>query len=102
MIPPVSALVAVPGATLPKTAAPKPVLTGGADSLTSFFRLSATRTGAAPASVAFAIRRRGGNWQRIAIDDSAPYRAFVTPSRFKKKEHVDGVAVTSGVGGSFN
>jgi len=99
-IPPVSALVAVPGAALPRTAASKPVLTGGADSLTSYFRLSAARTGASPASVAFAIRRRGGAWQRVAIDDSAPYRAFLSPDRFKKKERVDAVAVARGLDGS--
>jgi glycosidase len=99
-IPPVSALVAVPGAALPRTAASKPVLTGGADSLTSYFRLSAARTGASPASVAFAIRRRGGAWQRVAIDDSAPYRAFLSPDRFKKRERVDAVAVARGLDGS--
>jgi glycosidase len=101
-IPPVSALVAVPSTALPKAAPPRPTLTAQADDLTAFFRLSASVTGNAPVSVAFAIRRRGGRWQRVAIDDSAPYRAFLTPGRFKKHEKVDGVAVARGVDGTVS
>jgi hypothetical protein len=51
-------------------------------------------------SVSFAIRLRGGAWRRVAIDDSAPYRAFLEPARFKKRERVEGVAVARGVDGS--
>jgi glycosidase len=89
-VPPVSALVATTGA---KPAGGKlPVaLTGKPDELTSYFALTAA-TGPA-ASVSFAIRRHGGTWQRIAIDDSAPYRAFLAPGTFKKGERVDAVAV---------
>ena len=101
-IPPVSALVAVSSSTIPKTAPPKPALTARADDLTSYYRLGVTGTGTAPVSVAFAIRRRGGSWQRIAIDDSAPYRAFLTPARFKKHERVDGVAVARGLDGTIS
>ena len=56
----------------------------------------------APVSVAFAIRRHGGAWQRVAIDDSAPYRAFLTPARFKKREQVEGVAVARGLDGTVS
>jgi glycosidase len=101
-IPPVSALVAVPGATLPKIAPPRPKLVAGADDLTSLFRLQATATGSAPVSVAFAIRRTGGAWHRLAIDDSAPYRAFVAPASFAKRERVEGVAVARGLDGSVS
>jgi hypothetical protein len=98
-IPPVSALVAVPSTTLPKTGPSKPRLTTGSDELTSYYRLTAS-AGGAPISVAFAIRRRGGAWQRVAIDDTAPYRAFLTPSRFKRREKVEGVAVARGADGT--
>jgi glycosidase len=101
-IPPVSALVAVPSTTMPKAPPPKPKLTAGVDDLTSNFRLGVTATGASPVSVAFAIRRRGGAWQRVAIDDSVPYRAFLTPSRFKKHEKVEGVAVARGLDGTIS
>jgi glycosidase len=97
-IPPVSAVVAVPSAAMPKAPPTKPKLTGKADDLTAYFRLTAP--GTAPASVAFAIRRRGGTWRRVAIDDSAPYRAFLAPGRFGKGEKIDGVAVTRGLDGT--
>jgi glycosidase len=101
-IPPVSAIVAVPNGAMPKTAPPKPKLTGRSDDLTSYFRLGATGTGTSPVSVTFAVRRSGGAWQRIAIDDSAPYRAFLEPTRFKKHEKVDAVAVARGLGGTIS
>jgi len=101
-IPPVSALVAVSGTSLPKAAPPRPTLTAQADDLTAFFRLTASGTGTAPVSVAFAIRRHGGAWQRVAIDDSAPYRAFLTPGRFRKREKVEGVAVARGLDGTVS
>jgi glycosidase len=101
-IPPVSAVVAVPSTTLPKAAPPKPALTAGADDLTAYFRLGVKGLGSSVVSVAFAIRRHGGAWQRIAIDDSAPYRAFLTPTRFKKHEKVEGVAVARGLDGTIS
>jgi glycosidase len=99
-IPPVSAVVAVPATTLPKASPAKPALTTRPDDLTSLYRLGATVAGAAPVSVAFAVRRSGGAWQRIAIDDSAPYRAFLEPGQFKKRERVQAVAVARGLDGS--
>ena len=84
---------------IPRLPPPKPKLSAGSDSLTSYYRLSAT-DGPAPASVAFAIRRAGGNWQRIAVDDSEPYRAFLDPGRFKKHERVAGMAVARGTNGT--
>ena len=53
-----------------------------------------------PRQVWFAIRRTGGAWQRVAADDSAPYRAFLEPGRFHKHERVQGVAVARGTDGS--
>jgi glycosidase len=101
-LPPVSALVAVPSASMPKVPPTKPTVTGRADDLTSYYRLGVTGTGTSPVSVAFAIRRRGGTWQRVAIDDSAPYRAFLTPARFKKHEKVEAIAVARGLGGTIS
>ena len=101
-IPPVSAVVAVPSTTIPKAGPPKPAITARADDLTAYYRLGVTGTGSAPVSVAFAIRRHGGPWQRLAIDDSAPYRAFLTPTRFKKHEKVEGVAVARGLDGTVS
>ncbi|MFL5961554.1 MAG: alpha-amylase family glycosyl hydrolase [Gaiellaceae bacterium] len=101
-IPPVSALVAVPSTAMPKVAPPKPILTARTDDLTSYYRLGVAGTGTALVSVAFAIRRRGGAWQRVAIDDSLPYRAFLSPTRFKKHEALEGVAVARGLDGTIS
>jgi glycosidase len=98
-IPPVSAVVAVPGTGLPKSGLGTPKLATGSDDLTSLYRLGATVNGG-PASVVFAIRRGSGAWHRVAIDDSAPYRAFLEPDRFKKRERVTGVAVAEGTDGT--
>jgi glycosidase len=98
-IPPVSALLAVPAAGLAATAPAAPALTAGPDDLSGLETLRAAEPGAAPVSVAFAIRRGAGAWQRVAIDDSAPYRAFLEPGRFRKGERVQAVAVARGVGG---
>jgi glycosidase len=98
-IPPVSALVAVPGASLPKAKPAKPELAAGADALTELAALTAIVRGA-PASVWFAIRRRSGGWQKVAVDDSAPYRAFVDPAGFGRREKIDAVAVARGLDGS--
>jgi glycosidase len=49
------------------------------DGLSGLLRVTAT-VGGGPAGVTFAVRRPGGAWQRIAADDSPPYRAFLNPS----------------------
>jgi glycosidase len=98
-IPPVSAMVVAPSTAIPKSTVAAPKLATGEDALTSYYELGARVTGA-PASVTFAIRRHGGAWQRVAIDDSAPYRGFVDPAKFKKRERVDVVAVARGLDGS--
>ena len=99
-VPPLSAVVVAqqPLATGAKTAV---TLAAKPDDLTAYFALTAT-AGAQPVSVAFAIRRAGGAWQRVAVDDSAPYRAFLDPTRFKRHEKVQGIAVARGVGGTVS
>jgi glycosidase len=98
-VPPVSALLAVPDASLPKTAPAAPKLSTGIDPLSSYYLFGATVSGE-PASVAFAIRRKGGAWRKVAVDDSAPYRAFLDPGRFRKHERVEAVAVARSAGGA--
>jgi glycosidase len=98
-IPPVAAVVAVPDRALPKAAPAKPKLTAGPDALTEYVALTATVPGE-PVSVWFAVRHKTGGWQMVAVDDSAPYRAFVDPLRFAKREKVDAVAVARGLDGS--
>jgi glycosidase len=100
-IPPVSGVLFAPASGIPKVAPPRPSLKTGADPLTSYYRLGAT-VGGPPVSVAFAIRRKGGAWQRIAIDDSAPYEAYLDPGRFEKGEKVDGVAVARSWAGTVS
>ncbi len=100
-IPPVSALVAAPAATVPQAAPSVPQLKESADPLTSYDLLAAKVAGA-PVSVTFALRRKGGGWQRLAIDDSAPYRAFVDPGRYAKHERIDAVAVARALNGAVS
>jgi hypothetical protein len=100
-IPPVSALVAVPGTAIPQGLTPAPKLKESPDPLTAYDLLAATVPGP-PVSVTFALRRKGGTWQRLAIDDSAPYRAFVDPTRYPKHERIDAVAVARGLDGSVS
>ena len=86
---------------MPKAAPAKPKLTAKPDALTEFFALTATVPGE-PVSVWFAIRRKSGAWQKVAVDDSAPYRAFLDPLRFGKREQVDAVAVARGLDGTVS
>ncbi len=79
--------------------APAPVLKAGLDDVTTLYRLTAA-AGAAPVVVSFAVRRAKGGWQRLAVDDSSPYRAFLDPARYRKNERVHLVAVARGLDGS--
>jgi glycosidase len=98
-IAPVSTVVAVPNAAMPKVPPGKAALRAAPDALTGYEALTASVPGG-PVSVWFATRRRGGTWRRVALDDSVPYRAFVDPAAFDRKERVDAVAVARGLDGS--
>jgi hypothetical protein len=106
-LPPLSSFVAVPAGAVQTEKIGQPTLKARPDSLTSYYLLWAAFNGGSAtqarqaASIAFAIRRRGGAWQRVAVDDSLPYRAFLTPNRFKKHETVEGVAVARGLDGTI-
>ena len=64
------------------------------------WRVAATVKGAAPVSVAFGIERPKGKWQRLAIDDTPPYRAFLDPAKYQRNEKVQLVAVERALDGS--
>ena len=46
------------------------------------------------------VKLAKGGWQRIAVDDTPPYRAFLDPSRFKRNEQLQLVAVERALDGS--
>jgi len=73
--------------------APVPKLTVGPDDFTELTRLRARVPGTAPVSVAFAIRQDGGEWTRLAVDDSPPFRAYLDPRRFPRGKRVEVLAV---------
>jgi hypothetical protein len=66
-------------------------------------RVSASAASPDPLSVTFAVRRSGSrSWRRIAIDDGAPYRAFLDPLRYKRGERVYLVGVARASDGSVS
>ncbi len=77
----------------------KPKLTVARDSLSDLVRVSAS-AGSKPVSVAFAVRRAGAaRWTRLAADDSPPYRSFLDPAKFRRRESVFVVAIARGLDG---
>jgi hypothetical protein len=99
-IPPVSAVVARPSAAIPAGKPPVPTLKAGPDSISSYYALSAGVAGGRPVTVAFALRAPGGGWRRLAVDDSAPYRALLDPRRYRKGSRLEAVAIARGFDGS--
>ena len=95
---PLSTAVLRADAAVPASAPPVPVLKVGPDDLTELVRLSAT-AGAAPLSVSFAARRGAGAWRLLAADDSPPYRAFLEPARYRRRERVSLVAIARSLDG---
>jgi alpha-amylase len=77
-----------------------PALKVGPDDLTNYRRATATVTGDEPVTVAFAVHTPGGTWQRLAIDDSPPYRAFLDPRRYRRGTQISLVAIARSLDGS--
>jgi glycosidase len=98
-IPGVSAVLLKPSAAFPAARPPVPVLKAGPDSISSYYALRAA-VGGAPVTVAFAVRRPGAKWVRVAVDDSAPYRGFLDPLRFGKGTRLQAVAIARSFTGS--
>ena len=71
----------------------RPALAVRADELTNLVQARATVATAEPVSVSFAVKRARGRWTRIAADGSPPYRGFLDPQRFRRRERVDVVAL---------
>lgn len=93
-VPPVDAVLLRADSAVPEAAAPRPALRVGADDVTDFRVATATVPGSTPVTVTFAIRRAGSaGWQRLATDDSPPFRGFLDPARFRRNERVQVVAV---------
>jgi hypothetical protein len=97
-IPPLSSLLVQPNVPIPRAAPGRPKLTAKPDAISSYYELTAT-VGGPPVTVAFAVRRPRGGWRRLAVDDSAPYRGFLDPARFRRGERVEVVAIARGLGG---
>ena len=100
-VPPLTTVLFRAEADLPARAAARPSVRVGADDFTELWRVSAAIPGTAPVSVGFAVRRAGAaRWQRLAADDSPPYRAFLDPLRYRRNERVHLVAIVRALDGS--
>ena len=100
-LPPISSLLLRADGQLPAAPPGKPVLKAAPDDVTSLYRLSAAVRGG-PATVSFAIRRAAGDWHRLAVDDSSPYRAYLDPAKYRDKERLYAVAVARGLDGTHS
>lgn len=99
-VPALSTVLLQANAQVPAAAPGAPKVRIARDSLTDFWQLGVAGT-SGPVSVSFAVRREKGKaWVRVGVDDSPPYRAFVSPSTFKKGERVWVVAVARALDGS--
>jgi alpha-amylase len=101
MVPAADALLLEADKQIPEAPAPQPKLRVRADGLSNLWAVGATVSGSAPVTVAFAVRRTGSTtWQRLDVDDSPPYRAFLDPARFHRNEQVQLVAIARALDGS--
>ena len=99
-LPPLSAVLLRANADLPVAPAQRPTLRVSGDDLSNMWQVAATVKGTAPVSVAFGVKRAKGKWQRLAIDDTPPYRAFLDPAKYRRNEKVQLVAVERALDGS--
>ncbi|MGA1257434.1 MAG: alpha-amylase family glycosyl hydrolase [Ilumatobacteraceae bacterium] len=96
-IPPLSASVLRASVQFPvrKT---NPIVTIGPDDFSDLWLVSA-ETSDSPQEVSFIIDS-GDGWRRVSVDDSAPYRGFLTPSTLPKSGPIRVVAVSRFADGS--
>jgi alpha-amylase len=100
-VPAVGAVLLEAASTIPDGPPPAPRLVVEGDDLSSLWAASATVAGTRPVSIAFAVRRAGSRaWQRLDVDTSPPYRAFLDPAKFHRNERVQVVAIARGLDGS--
>jgi glycosidase len=98
-IPAISSALFAASAPIAIPAPAAPAVRVGGDTLSNMWRVSATVKGTAPVSVTFAVRRGSGAWKRLAADDSPPYRAFLDPAKYRKKERLQVAAVVRALDG---
>ena len=92
-LPPLSALLLRADRDIPVSPPARPSLAVARDNLSNLVRASvgAPRS---PVIVSFAVRRaKGKAWERLGVDDSPPYRAFLDPARYGRGERVWIVAI---------
>jgi glycosidase len=100
-VPAVGAVLLEAASTIPDHAAAAPKLIVKGDDLSNLWAATATVAGNRPVSVSFAVlRARSHTWQRLDVDTSPPYRAFLDPARFTKNERVQVVAIARALDGS--
>ncbi len=99
-VPALSTLLLQANAQVPAAAPGAPKVRIAPDRASGFWRLGVAGT-AGPVSVSFAVRREHGTaWVRVGVDDSPPYRAFVSPATFRQGERVWVVVVARALDGS--
>ena len=98
-VPALSAEAFLAERALPVAKPARPVLRVAADDLTELTRVYVAAA-AQPLSVTFAVRRATGGWRRLAVDDSPPYRAFLDPKSFRRRETVHLVAIARALDGT--
>jgi hypothetical protein len=96
-VPGLAAVLLRADADLPAAAPASPRLSVSGDNLTDTWRVTARAQGVV--SVTFALKRGKKAWQRLAADDSPPYRAFLDPRRFRRNEAVHLVAIARSLDG---
>jgi len=100
---PLSTVLYRAGSELPRRGVARVTLRAASDLYSNLVRLTATPTTVDPLSVTFAVRRAGATkWRRLAIDDGAPYRAFLDPRDYKRGERISLVAVARSSDGSVS
>lgn len=92
-VPPVSAVLLRADVALPARPIGKVIVRFAPDSYSDYEAVSVRLQTADPVTVTFAVRRARGSWQRLATDDTPPYRAFLDPARFRHRERVQVAAV---------
>ncbi len=88
---------------LPRRGTARVTLRTATDLYTNYLRLTATSTSRDPLSVTFAARRSGAKaWTRLAVDDGAPYRAFLNPRSYRRGEKLALVAIARSSDGAVS
>lgn len=100
---PLSAALYRANASLPERGPARLELRVTGDRITNLLRLSASHGTVDPLSVTFAVRRTGSAvWQRLGVDDGAPYGVYLDPRRYKRGERIWVVAVARASDGSVS